>query len=133
MTTVSSGQTLSVTGTDSGDVILSGGTEIVFNLFGATASSLNPILSGGFLCDGGFVSGAQVSSGGILFAGSAANSCSRDSSPPADAPIPQADPRAGYRAHQAAIDAVQKARFEPARRCGAAVPATFTIAIRFTT
>src|SRR5215475_4364429 len=73
MTTVSSGQTLSVTGTNSGDVILSGGTEVVFNAFGGTASSLNPILSGGVLFDGAFVSGAQISSGGVLFDGKTAS------------------------------------------------------------
>src|SRR6516164_11356218 len=69
---VSSGQTVSVSSTDTNDVILSGGTEIVFAIFG-TASSINPTLSGGVLFDGGVVSGAQISSGGILFDGGIAN------------------------------------------------------------
>jgi fibronectin-binding autotransporter adhesin len=71
MATVSSGQTLSVTGTDNGDIILSGGTEIVSPLPAGT--SINPILSGGVLFDGNVVSGAQVSSGGVLFDGKTAN------------------------------------------------------------
>jgi hypothetical protein len=71
--TVSSGQTQSVTGTDTNDIILSGGAEIVFNPFGAPASSMNPTLSGGVLFDGGVVSGAQISSGGVLFDGDIAN------------------------------------------------------------
>src|ERR1700740_2650645 len=89
MTTISAGQTstvstsetgdvvlsggfLSAAGTDFNDIIMSGGTEQVFKL-GGTASSLNPTLSGGVLFDGGYVSGAQISSGGVLFDGGVAN------------------------------------------------------------
>src|SRR5436190_23609994 len=70
--TVSSGQTQSVTGTDTNDVILSGGTEVVFNAFGMPASSLNASVFG-VLFDGQFVSGTQVMSGGIMFDGDIAN------------------------------------------------------------
>jgi hypothetical protein len=51
-------------GTDTGDVILSGGTEIVI----FTGISDNPIVSGGgvLVNFGGTVSGAQVSASGVL-------------------------------------------------------------------
>jgi hypothetical protein len=41
--TIVSGTTVTVTNA-SGDIIESGGTEIVFQLFGGTASSLNPTI-----------------------------------------------------------------------------------------
>jgi hypothetical protein len=54
---------------DSGDIVLSGGTETVAPL----GVSREPILDGGSLFDGGFVTHAQVSAGGTLFDTGAAN------------------------------------------------------------
>jgi len=71
MMTVSSGQTQTISQgqSDTGDIILSGGTETVV----AGGISRNPILDGGLLFDSGFVGRAQVSAGGTLFDDTIAN------------------------------------------------------------
>jgi autotransporter passenger strand-loop-strand repeat protein len=71
MTTVGSGQSQTILQdqADSGDLVLSGGTETV----APGGVSTEPILNGGLLFDGGFVTRAQVNAGGALFDSGFAN------------------------------------------------------------